>query len=194
MRRILSAALALFLSLLCISDIPIWLRGYWRGDTLVYRWIPNSTTLRFIQIWTAGGGLRIMLGAVTYSAESGPQLLSWEPGLHHGDYGDPKYPTETWGNGDQWGGYGFYYYRLNAGYPPTAFDAHIYRSMKAITLPHMLVATTLALYPIRFLWTWRRRRIESLRKSRGLCPRCAYDLRGISDRCPECGTSSPIAN
>ena len=39
--------------------------------------------------------------------------------------------------------------------------------------------------------TWRDRR-KRTRQSRGLCPACAYDLRGAAhERCPECG--EPVA-
>ena len=34
----------------------------------------------------------------------------------------------------------------------------------------------------------RARAVRRRRLAAGLCPRCAYDLRSSSDRCPECGT------
>lgn len=36
-------------------------------------------------------------------------------------------------------------------------------------------------------WTLLSARREWLRPRRGLCRRCAFDLRGMTDRCPECG-------
>jgi len=187
MRRILSAATAALCVLLCIADIWLWVRGYEIGDTLVYRWVSNTTTARFIQLWTGRGGLRILVGFETYPPESPPQLFSWEPGLHHGSYGGPSYPTETWGDGKIWGGLGFYYYQLSAPFSPVTHVPRLYRTYRAVTFPHAFLALLLALWPLRFAWSMRRRRIQRRRLKNGLCLRCGYDIRGLSENCPECG-------
>src|SRR4051812_22963193 len=100
MRRIIAISIAALLLLLCIADIALWIRGYSLGDTVVYRWI-RMPTLHFVQLYSASGGLRIMLGAENYPTSSEVQLFSLEPGLHYGSYGGPAYPIETWGAGKQ---------------------------------------------------------------------------------------------
>ncbi len=55
---------------------------------------------------------------------------------------------------------------------------------QALTIPDWLLTTILAIPTFRSLrGVWVRRR----RKTRGLCIACAYDLRGATGRCPECG-------
>jgi len=54
---------------------------------------------------------------------------------------------------------------------------------------YFLVPTTLAAGVIVTVGTYRWRR-RSSRVSRGLCPRCGYDLRASPDRCPECGLAN----
>lgn len=194
MARILSIASAALFLLLGIADISLWIRGYFTGDTVIYRWIAPPS-LRFIQLYSACGGLRIIYGIETYPQTSESLLFSWEPGLHHGSYGGPRYPIETWSAGEQWGGLGFYYYRLSDPFPSAPGDNRLHHTYHGITFPHALVAIVLLAYPLASTWkTWRRHR----RHQRGLCIKCGYDLRGRSERCPECGTtanpSSPTIN
>jgi len=55
----------------------------------------------------------------------------------------------------------------------------------AHSIPYWSLIPALLICPA--LWALRYRR-RLIRMSRGLCPECAYDLRGSPDRCPECGT------
>lgn len=71
---------------------------------------------------------------------------------------------------------------------PKALDDH--RSIR-IGVSHWLVALLLLAMPA--LWLHRFRGARRAR-SRGLCRACGYDLRATPDRCPECGTISPLVN
>ena len=57
-------------------------------------------------------------------------------------------------------------------------------SLRAAWVPHWLVALVFAAWPVRRIYLWERSR---RRKKHGLCEGCGYDLRGSTEKCPECG-------
>lgn len=59
---------------------------------------------------------------------------------------------------------------------------------KAYAVPYWMIVVLTAIPAARAVARLVRR---SLRRRRGLCPGCGYDLRATTDRCPEC--SEPVA-
>jgi hypothetical protein len=57
-----------------------------------------------------------------------------------------------------------------------------------VAIPLLYIALAFAVGPVA--WLVQRRRTRERRRL-GHCARCGYDLRGSTDRCPECGTPAP---
>ena len=91
----------------------------------------------------------------------------------------PPVSTPTPGQG-LWQKLGFYYRG------DTFEDTYLsvpFWSLAAVTgLPLLLSATT-----------WRRRH-RALRRRKGLCVHCGYDLRATPHRCPECGRAASASS
>jgi hypothetical protein len=63
-----------------------------------------------------------------------------------------------------------------------------------VSVPHAFLVALLAVFPIaKVISATRRYRRLCARRAKGLCMTCGYDLRETPERCPECGTATPLA-
>ena len=62
-------------------------------------------------------------------------------------------------------------------------------SNRRLVMPSWFLVAAFAVPPVVWLLLWRRR-VRRIREH--LCPKCGYDLRASSGRCPECGTAIPV--
>jgi hypothetical protein len=63
-----------------------------------------------------------------------------------------------------------------------------YWGFLVVSTPYSVIAAASAVPVALWVRGWRRRRRARLRRSRGECPACGYDLRATDGPCPECGT------
>jgi hypothetical protein len=75
----------------------------------------------------------------------------------------------------------FEYYR--GGGPPFDDPRLGTQGTLVITLPAPLAALPPAILPVVFVYRW-------MRRKKGACRHCGYDMRATPNRCPECGTLS----
>ena len=201
-RRLFNLLTALSL-LLCVAVAVLWVRTYWVRDQM--RWATESGS--YVQVNTDSGWV-----GCTLCDETGFAGLEWTGGS------DPvRFPTGALPDPAQrqrfdtderilW----FVKSSLDHGLvriedgrrlveeglgkhdpdPPdfggvtTPYTAYAVRICPAVVLLGVMPLARLAAASVRVV------RGRS-RRSRGLCPRCAYDLRATPGRCPECGTMAP---
>jgi len=75
-------------------------------------------------------------------------------------------------------------------YDPTTGEHYVRTLQFPISLPYCLLVILTGALPAHWILVRRTPQAE-VRRSRGLCLKCGYDLRATPDRCPECGSISP---
>jgi hypothetical protein len=176
--RILLAVLKASSLLLFALSIGLWVRSYWRSDSIsvtrteISLHSSDEYPSRTIAIATRTGGVWWQRfeqpGSIYLDSRPGPtrvRLTSakvqsdiYLPGLA----GDPAH----WFAGFAYG-------------PTSSMSDDV-----ALRVPLWTVVSLSALLPLATLWRSARRR----RANRATCRACGYDLRATPDRCPECGT------
>jgi hypothetical protein len=172
---------AIACSLLALAAGAVWVRSHFTRDRLTIR--PGHSS-RLVQISSDHGSLGCV---VVWSGD--PEIGPWGARLQS-DGVTQRSTHDFWGgsapfagrlDGGQWTirGFGFIFDRiprLNAVF---------------VLAPFWFIAVSIGVVPSRWLLIRLRQR---MRLQRGLCLRCAYDLRGSigSGRCPECGTPSQV--
>ena len=171
-RSLLNVLTALSL-LLCVAAGGLWRRS--ENVREEYRYARPS--------WAVG--LDSHRGSfVFYQLSGGPYSMA--PGFSRADRTQDRTPPFDAGvlqrNGYAaavyaWGGFGF----VDATGAAAGFR------QRYLTLPAWAICAATVILPARAALRGAgvRRR---LRRARGLCPGCGYDLRATPDRCPECGT------
>jgi hypothetical protein len=185
-RILLNAATVLSL-VLGVATVVLWVRGRSIGDTFVLRRTTGSTvrTTTFAQLWSSGGGLRLMIGGMRVDWGASPPVLPPEPGFAHGSYdpGPLPYPIDRSGSGSttRVDG-GFKWFRTDT----MGTNAGVWA--RSVTLPTWAAVILLVAAPTFVgLRIWRAA-IARRRRNENLCPACGYHLRATPGRCPECGT------
>jgi hypothetical protein len=94
--RILFLAASTLSLLACAATAVLWIRGHSTGDTFILRRTTGTSvrTTTFAQLWSSGGGIRFMAGAMRVDWGGSPPNLPPEPTFAHGSYdpGPSPYP------------------------------------------------------------------------------------------------------
>ena len=184
MRRRLLNLLTAISVLLCVAVCVLWVRSYWQSDCLFF--------------WNTRG---------QWAAETSAGYLSFETSnIHGGDAGVCRLVTPSASVA--------FHRRVMRSQAVHSFAGFVYavdvRPSSAVGLTPELESRGIRTPPgtlTRRFWylpMWaafiltsapaflllRPRLAVRRRRSRGLCPRCGYDLRATPDRCPECGNKA----
>jgi hypothetical protein len=161
---------------LCALVIAAWVRSYFVSVSIGYGLSRPGGKLLAGGLMSGRGGIGV---AVVSNLDDEPQI--------HGMFHQREPPGYAGGLGTErtrWKSLGFMYIRYSLPSPPV----HI----RAVAVPIWFLLLLSSVWPawhLRGVW----RREHARRKRLGLCPRCGYDLRASTDRCPECGEPVPAS-
>ena len=155
--------------LLCLATLALWVRSYWRVDSVGY-----SKVSGVLWTWSSAESRagRITLFQNSVHSDFVPaEFRGWQV-FASTDYKTPLGPSTFFGFG-------------------TTADKLFYAQYgKGVYFPHWFLALLFAILPALYLRAFiRSRRVQRL----GLCRLCGYDLRATPERCPECGAENATA-
>jgi hypothetical protein len=205
MRRQIFNMVTLLSLLLALTFLALWVRSYWRLDSIVYSWPANDVAVGSLD------------GMATYTFSKGvgypgvPRELGWK---HLADGGQVlSIVRKQWQNqgniagfnvmltrgywepSDEFGWYGESEFwsvfqpskRPTGPLMPQNISGAVFENSTQVIIPHWMHVLPASMLPAWWMRSaLRRRRLERI----GKCTQCGYDLRASSDRCPECGTVS----
>ena len=184
-RRLLNLLTALSL-LLCVAAVGLWVRSYWRYDSVavvdntVERQGDHGVLWRSYAASSGRGMLRLMVEDHEIRIRSDEPWpaprQAWELRRFAGNLA----PRLDLTHGRGWlgisSGSGF-----GMGSGGSSHERYL-------TVPHWAVAFAAAVLAAPLVQRGRTRRVRQRHRA-GSCPTCGYDLRATPGRCPECGAT-----
>lgn len=158
-----------FSLLILLSIVASWLRSYFVADI-----VSRENDRYGVAVCSARGCVDIIcVGSHDPLPPHGPRVRV--------DFGYEKGDPALAGCRGMTFTSGFYWPRIGIGY---AYDGWL--QMRAVIVPHWLLASVFLVLPIGSLRGARRQKPEHA------CTSCGYDLRASKDRCPECGAAIQV--
>ena len=176
----------------------LWVRSYWRADTVQHeaRWRDGTHSFyRRLYVTSSGGGIAAGrtsravhdalfvtltlkgVGDIRTSPTRPPR--DWSITSHR----NPAYPLTPGAPAPPAYRLGFQFYRAG----PSGRRDHIISGHWRFVMPHWVPALAAAVLPAAWVWTTRRTRRRLTLAAASRCTHCGYDLRASPGRCPECG-------
>lgn len=175
MRRLFTLVYALSL-LLGLLTLSLWIPSYRRGESLGFsRRVGHGAVITY-GLGSQSGSVVLVAARVT-GVDPSVQVNRWDVFETDQSAAVPRH----W-----WERFGF------AHVDQEATIAGMTSSVKAVGLPHWLVAGIFAVLPVQWLRRSLKHRRARRRQAASQCVGCGYDLTGdTSGKCPECGTPVP---
>jgi hypothetical protein len=177
MRRRLSNLATLLSLSLCLAAAFLWTRSLWRSDAYSFLAFNHSVGIEAprhaIAVWIIDRPGYYFYNTLGWSVGDPDRNETFREflGVRH------ERPRPGTRGPDAYRALGFVYRPLFRDWQGSSVSFEV---------PYWFLMAVFAIGP---MW-WVRRARRELRRSRGLCPTCGYDLRATPGRCPECGAVS----